>query len=200
MKTQYNSAEPAEKVQTDGRNEQLDSINSIVNSIQEMNNKLEQVHQKISNINDCLSETIENLQIISSLVEKDYTNNVSDGSSTLPSDGDFELEAMKIFYSMEKDEHLFFQFLISKESFNDVLRSEYIRDTLAKEIGSDRLALYKSIEKKLGTKSYDDLIKKGRRLLETVDDYSYNVYSGGLSKDYVEKMIGSLAEESSLAA
>ena len=200
MKTQYNSAEPAEKVQTDCRNEQRDSINSIVNSIQEMDNELEQVHQKISNINDCLSETIENLQIISSLVENDYTNNVSDGSSTLPSDGDFELEAMKIFYSMEKDEHLFFQFLISKESFNDVLRSEYIRDTLAKEIGSDRLALYKSIEKKLGTKSYDDLIKKGRRLLETVDDYSYNVYSGGLSKDYVEKMIGSLAEESSLAA
>ena len=134
------------------------------------------------------------------MIERDFTNNLYHGSNALPSDGDLELEAMKIFYNMEKDEHLFFQFLISKESFNDVVRSEYIRDTLAKEIGPDRLGLYKSIEKKLGTKSYNDLIKKGRRLLETVDDYSYSVYSGGLSKDYVEKMIGCLAEESSLAA
>ena len=165
-----------------------------------MDRKLEKVYQDVVNISDRLSNSVQDLQIISSLIEDGYINKPYTNSYELSCENDDELEAMKIFYSMEKDEHVFFQFLISKESFNDVLRSEHIRDTLAKEIGPDRLALYKSIEKKLGTKSYDDLIKKGRRLLETVDDYSYNVYSGGLSKDYVEKMIGSLAEESSLAA
>ena len=108
---------------------------------------------------------------------------------------------MKIFYNMGKDEHLFFQFLtVSNQRAHDVLRSKQIRDILANEIGNDQITLYNSIKKKLGTHSHDELIKKGRRLLEIVDDYSYSVYSGGLSKDYVEKMIERMAEESSLAA
>ena len=32
-------------------------------------------------------------------------------------------------------------------------------------------------------------------IMEIVDDYSYSVYSGGLTKDYVEKIIEDLAKK-----
>ena len=201
MTLQYKNAEPARKVQKENLDFNRDETNSILNSIQQMDRKLEKVYQDVVNISDRLSNSVQDLQIISSLIEDGYINNPYKNSYELSCDNDDELEAMKIFYNMEKDEHLFFQFLtVSNQRASEVTRSKYVREGLAKEIGRDQITLYKSIKKKLGTQSHDELIKKGRRLLKIVDDYSYSVYSGGLSKDYVEKMIEGLAEESSLAA
>ena len=201
MKIEIQKIEPAKKVQKESTDFNQDEMNSILNSIQQMDCKLEKVYQDIVNISDRLSNSIQDLQIISSLIEDGFINNPHTNSNELSCDDDDELEAMKIFYNMEKEEHLFFQFLtVSNQRASEVTRSKYVREGLAKEIGRDQITLYKSIKKKLGTQSHDELIKKGRRLLKIVDDYSYSVYSGGLSKDYVEKMIGCLANETSLAA
>ena len=166
-----------------------------------MDRKFEKAYQDFTTLSDRLLNSLEEIQFLSSLVEDSYIKNLENSSFESVPDKDCDLEAMKIFYNMGKDEHLFFQFLtVSNQRAHDVLRSKQIRDILANEIGNDQITLYKSIKKKLGTHSHDELIKKGRRLLEIVDDYSYSVYSGGLSKDYVEKMIERMAEESSLAA
>ena len=199
MKVKSETAEPAEKVQIDGVNFKRDEIKSLVSSLKEVDHKLDQAFDNFSMLNNRFQESLENLELISSFMHRGFIESPEIIPNDLPVDQDDELEAMKILYTMDKKEQLFFQYILSKKTFSFLL-SEDIIYVLGKKFEADKISLYDSIVKKLGTKSHDELIKKGKRLLEIVDDYSYSVYSGGLTKDYVEKIIEDLAKENSLVA